>query len=107
MEFDPTSYTNNENAGTVRLVIVKSGNSTNDIIVLFNTRNGSATGILNANNGHTWDPPFVLCREIIIISYREYIYWIVFFQSVLHRLIYSLLDAKPVVQSLGVYKSST
>ena len=54
MEFDPTSYTINENAGTVRFMIMKSGNSTNDIIVLFNTRNESATGILNAmepNNG--------------------------------------------------------
>ena len=62
VEFDPTSYTVNENAGTVRFVIVKRESSTSDIMVLFSTRNDSATGIImnameSPNNGHTWDPP--------------------------------------------------
>ena len=57
VEFDPTSYAVNESAGTVRFVIVKIGNRTNDTTVLFNTSDGSATSM---------DPSFVLCREIII-----------------------------------------
>ena len=46
VEFDPTLYAVNESAGTVRFMIVKRGSSTNDTTVIFDTSDGSATGII-------------------------------------------------------------
>ena len=45
VEFDPTSYTVNEDAGFVTFTIVKRTQTTEDVTVRFNTVPGSAEGI--------------------------------------------------------------
>ena len=42
--FDPTEYTVNENAGTVTLMVRKSGQSAIPVVVNITTSSGSATG---------------------------------------------------------------
>ena len=44
IEFQPSSYTVDEDEGVVRFTIVKKTDTTHDVTVQFTTQDGSATG---------------------------------------------------------------